>query len=69
VTNNEDVMGGRRKLHNEELHDFHSSVYRYRMGIIKSRRKHVARPWKRGEWLWWRKLKGRICLEELAADG
>ena len=43
----EDVMRGRRTLHNDELHDFHSSVYRYSTGMIKSNRKYVARTWKK----------------------
>jgi len=51
MTNNEDVTEGQRKLHNEEFHDFHSSVYMYSMGMIKSRRKHVVGPWKKGKWL------------------
>jgi hypothetical protein len=45
----DEVMGGRRKLHNEELHDLHSSPIIIR--IIKSRRMrwagHVARGEKR----------------------
>jgi hypothetical protein len=49
MTNNEDVTEGQKKLRNEELHHFHSSVYGYSMGMIKSRRKHVGRPWKKGK--------------------
>jgi len=35
VTNNEDVAGGRRKLPDNEFHDFHSLIYRYSMGMVK----------------------------------
>jgi hypothetical protein len=39
------IIGGWKKLHNEELHNLHSSPYKIR--VIKSRRvswaKHVAR--------------------------
>jgi hypothetical protein len=45
----DEVPGGRRKLHNEELHNLYSSPSIIRM--IKSRRMrwagHVARMWKK----------------------
>jgi hypothetical protein len=44
----DEVMGGCRKLHNEELHNLYSSPSR----MIKSKRmtwaEHVARMWRRG---------------------
>jgi hypothetical protein len=34
----EEVTGGRRKLHNEELHNLYSSSYEYIVSVVKSRR-------------------------------
>jgi hypothetical protein len=48
VAEREEVMGGWRRLHNEELHNLYTSVYIIR--VIKSRRMrlavHVARKGK-----------------------
>jgi hypothetical protein len=57
----EEVTGGWRKLHNEELHNLYSSASIIRM--IKSRRRewsgHVARMGRRGMYLrfWWKSQK------------
>jgi hypothetical protein len=60
----DEVSGGRRKLHNEELHDLYSSPNIIRM--IKSRRMrwagHVARMGRRGMHMgnWWESQKERV---------
>jgi hypothetical protein len=59
----DEVTGYWRKLHNEKLHNLHSSPIIMRM--IKSRRMrwegHVARMWRRGMHIgyWWESQKER----------
>jgi hypothetical protein len=59
----DEVMGGSRKLHNEELHNLYSSSSLIRM--MKSRRMrlagHVAQMWRRGNHIgyWWESQKER----------
>jgi hypothetical protein len=59
----DEVIGGWRKLHNEELHNLYSSPSIIR--IIKSRRmrwaRHVARMGRRGMHIrfWWESRKER----------
>jgi hypothetical protein len=59
----DEVTGGWRKLHNEELHNFHSSPSIIRM--VRSRRmrwaRHVERNGRRGIYIgyWWESEKER----------
>jgi hypothetical protein len=68
----EEVAGGWRRLHNEELHNLYTS--RHVIRVLKSRRMrwvgHVARI---GEMInaykfWSENLKGRDQLEDLGLD-
>jgi hypothetical protein len=69
----DEVTGGWRKLHNEELHNLYSSPSI--IGMIKSRRMrwagHVARMGRRGIHIgyWWESQKERDHLEDQHVDG
>jgi hypothetical protein len=69
----DEVTGGWRKLHNEELHNFYFSPSIIRM--IKSRRMgwagHVARMGRRGMHIrfWWKSQKERDHQEDQDVDG
>jgi hypothetical protein len=59
----DEIVGGWRNMHNEELHNLHSSPNVIKM--FKSRRMrlpgHVARIWRRGMHMgfWWESQKER----------
>jgi hypothetical protein len=59
----DDIIGGWRKLHNEELHNLHSSPNIIRMNESWRMRcaEHVARMGRRGMCIgfWWEMQKGR----------
>jgi hypothetical protein len=69
----DEVIGGWRKLHNEELHDLYSSPNIVR--VIKSRRMrwtwHVARMGRREACIgvWWRNLMERDQWGDPGVDG
>jgi hypothetical protein len=71
--NRDEVTGGLRKLHNEELHNLYSSTNIIRM--IKLRRmrwaRHVARMGRRGMHIeyWWEYTKERDHWEDKDVDG
>jgi hypothetical protein len=69
----DEVTGGWKKLHNEELHNLYSSPSIIRM--IKSRRMrctgHIARMWRRGMSIgyWWESQKERDHCEDQDVNG
>jgi hypothetical protein len=71
--NRDEVIGGWRKLHNEQLHNLYGSPSITR--IIKSRRMrwagHVARMERKGIHIgfWWKRQKERDHYEHLDASG
>jgi hypothetical protein len=71
----DEVIGGWRKLHNEELHNLYSSPSTSIIRMIKSRRirwaGHVARMGRRGihTGCYWESHKERDNYEDLDVDG
>jgi hypothetical protein len=69
----DEVIGGWRKLHNEELHNLYSSPSIIRM--IKSRRMrwagNVAGKGQSGIYIrmWWENHRERYCQEDLGVGG
>jgi hypothetical protein len=74
-TKRAEVMGGLRKLHNEELHNLYISPSTSKIRMIKSRRMrwvgHVAQMGRRGMHIryWWESQKERAHWEEQDVGG